>query len=162
MSRVAAALLALAALAACAGGGDAGRPQEARLADITSAVIVAVAGDHPAGEEPPVVFVVSRPDAKPIPLGVQAAVVDGLAGQVTVRFVDSDDEAIDREADARPVKEGVLLRLGPVAATGDPVEVVVDRYLNMSAQERLELSVHSEGEGWLARVTTAAPLAPGG
>jgi len=40
------------------------------------------------------------------------------AGQVTVRFVDSDDEAIDREADGRPVKEGSCSAWGPVAATG--------------------------------------------
>ena len=107
-------------------------------------------------------FVVSRPDAKPIPLAVQAAVVDGLAGEVSVRFVDTDDEAVDPEADGRPVKEGVLLRLGPVAATGDPVDVVVDRYLSVTAQERLELSVHSEGDGWSARVTGSDPSASGG
>ena len=162
MSRVAPALLALVALVACAGRGDAGSSEEARLAAIySSAVILAVEDDHPAGEEPPVVFVVPRPDAKPIPLAVQAAVVDRLAGQVSVRFVDKDDEATDNEADGRPVKEGFLLRLGPVAATGDPIEIVVDRYLSMTAQERLELSVHSEGDGWSARVTGAAPLASG-
>jgi hypothetical protein len=152
----------LATVAACAGAVDAGaRPADARLAAIYGAVILAVGGEHPVGEEPPVVFVVPRSDAKAIPLPVQAAVVDELDGEVSVRFVDEDDEAIDGSVDGRPVKEGFLLRLGPVAPTGDPVEVIVDRYRSVADQESFELSARSDGQRWSARLIDSGPPASG-
>jgi hypothetical protein len=110
-----------------------------------------------------VVFAVPRSDAKSIPLPVQAAVVDDLANEVSVRFVDADDEAIDSTIEDRPVKEGVLLRLGPVPPTGDPVELTADRYRTMTDQELLTLSVRSnDDDTWSARVIAEAPLAPAG
>ena len=102
------------------------------------------------------------PMRRPSRFAVQAAVVDQLADQVTVRFVDTDDEAIDDTVEDRPVKEGVLLRLGPVPLKGDPVEVTADRYRTLTDQELLTLSVRSNGDGWSARVVAEAPLAPGG
>ena len=151
--------LALGVLAACAGGGDAGSPDEARVAAIYGAVILAFAGGHSADQPLPVVFVAPRPDAKPIPLGVQAAVVDELASDVSVRFVDDDSEATDSAVDSRPVKEGVLLRLGPVAA-GDPIEVTADRYRALTDQQLVTLSARSNGGSWSARVIAEAPLPP--
>ena len=79
---LASATLALGALAACAGGGEAGSPDEARVAAIYGAVILAFADGHTADQPLPAVFVAPRPDAKPIPLSVQAAVVDELASNV--------------------------------------------------------------------------------
>ena len=153
--------LALGVLAACAGGGDAGSPDEARVAAIYGAVILAFADGHSADQALPVVFVAPRPDAKPIPLGVQAAVVDELASDVSVRFVDDDSEATDSAVDSRPVKEGVLLRLGPVAA-GDPIEVTADRYRALTDQQLVTLSARSNDGSWSARVIAEAPLPPQG
>jgi hypothetical protein len=160
--RIAPVLVAIGILAACTGDGDASKPEEDRVAAVYGAVILAVAGGHQADEAPPVVFAVPRSDAKSIPLPVQAAVVDDLANEVSVRFVDADDEAIDSTVEDRPVKEGVLLRLGPVPPTGDPVELTADRYRTMTDQELLTLSVRSNGETWSARVIAEAPLAPAG
>jgi hypothetical protein len=123
-------------------------------------MILAVAGGRSADEAPPVVFAVPRSDAKPIALPVQAAIVDDLADEVAVRFVDDDNEAIDGTVDDRPVKEGVLLRLGPVPPTGDPVEVTADRYLTMTDQELLTLLVRSSDDTWSAHIIAEAPLAP--
>ncbi len=153
----------LAVLAACGGGGDTGKLEEDRAAAVYDAVILAIAGGHPANEKPPVVFVAPRSDAKPIPLDVQAAVVDDLAGEVSVRFVDVDDEAIDSTVDDRPVKEGILLRVSPVPPTGDPIEVTVDRYRTMTDQDLLTLSVRSNDDNkWSARIIATAPLVPAG
>lgn len=148
----------LVVLAACGSSGAAHNDDgDQRLAAVYRAVIRAVADGHPDDAHPPVVFVAPRPDAKTIPLPVQASVVDGLAGEVSVRFVDDDKEAIDGTADGAPVKEGVLLRLGPVAA-GDPVEVTADRYRTASDQALLTLSARSNGETWDARVISEGPL----
>jgi hypothetical protein len=157
VSGLASASLAVGVLTACAGGGDARSHDEERMAAVYGAVILAIADGHPAGAALPVVFVAPRPDAKPIPLTVQAAVVHALAGEVSVRFVDDDNEAIDGAVDGRPVKEGVLLRLGPVAA-GDPVEVTADRYRTMTDQQLVTLSVRSNGANWSARVIAEGPL----
>jgi hypothetical protein len=162
VSRIAPALIALGTLAACTGRGDNSKPEEDRAAAVYGAMILAVAGGHQADETLPVVFAVPRSDAKSIPLPVQAAVVDDLADEVSVRFVDDDNEAIDDAVDDRPVKEGVLLRLGPVPPTGDPVEVSADRYRTMTDQELLTLLVRSNGDTWSARVIAEAPLSPAG
>jgi hypothetical protein len=155
-------LVALGALVACTGDGDASKPEEDRMVAVYGAVILAVTGGRQPGETPPVVFAVPRSDAKAIPLPVQAALVDDLSKEVSVRFVDDDSEAIDGTVDDRPVKEGVLLRLGPVPPTGDPVEVSADRYRTTTDQELLTLLVRSNGDTWLARVIDEAPLAPAG
>ncbi len=162
VSRFAAAFVAFALLVGCGGKARAGKPDEGRVAAIYDAVILAVVGPHPASEKPPVVFVVPQSGAKSIPLPVQATVVDDLAGDVSVRFVDDEIEAIDGALPGRPVKEGILLRLGPVPVTGDPVEVMADRYRSTSDQERLTLSARSDGELWSARIIEAAPLASEG
>ncbi len=85
--------------------------------------------------------------------------VDDLTGEVAVRFVDDDDEAVDSAVDGRPVKEGVLLRLGPVAA-GDPIEVTADRYRTFTDQQLVTLSRAPNGESWSARVIAEGPLPP--
>ena len=156
---LASAALALGALAACDAGGEVGSPDEERMAAVYGAVILAFAEGHSADQPLPVVFVAPRPDAKPIPLGVQAAVVDDLTGEVAVRFVDDENEAVDSAVDGRPVKEGVLLRLGPVAA-GDPIEVTADRYRTFTDQQLVTLSARSNGESWSARVIAEGPLPP--
>ena len=129
------------------------------MAAVYGAVILAFAEGHSADQPLPVVFVAPRSDAKPIPLSVQAAVVDDLTGEVAVRFVDDDNEAVDSAVDGRPVKEGVLLRLGPVAA-GDPIEVTADRYRTFTDQQLVTLSARSNGESWSARVIAEGPLPP--
>ncbi len=149
----------LVVLAACSSSGAAA-PDDGnqRVAAVYRAVILAIADPQPDAEHKPVVFVAPRPDAKTIPLTVQAPVVEGLADEVSVRFVDDDKEAIDGTVDGEPVKEeGVLLRLGPVAA-GDPVEVTADRYRTITDQKLVTLSARSSGDTWVARVTAEGPL----
>jgi hypothetical protein len=134
------------------------QPKQAdgRAASIYAAVIVALV-EHSTGTELPVVFVATRQDVKPISLEVQAAVVKDLADKVTVRFVDHVEEAIDEKASGRPVVEGVLLRLGPVAPNGDPVEVDVERYLDEATQPLVTVSVSRATGTWTARVTASVP-----
>jgi hypothetical protein len=148
-------------LAAC--GSSSATPNndgDQRLAAVYRAVILAVADGHPDDAHKPVVFVAPRPDTKTIPLPVQASVVDGLVDKVSVRFVDDDKEAINGTVDGAPVKEGVLLRIGPVAV-GDPVEVTADRYRTATDQALLKLSVRSNGETWDARVISEGPVTTG-
>jgi hypothetical protein len=148
----------LAVLAACGSSAAARNDGDQRVAAVYRAVILAIADPQPDAEHKPVVFVAPRPDAKTIPLTVQASVVEGLADEVSVRFVDDDKEAIDGTVDGEPVKEeGVLLRLGPVAA-GDPVEVTADRYRTLTDQALVTLSARSNGEDWAARVISEGPL----
>ena len=146
-------------LTACGSSGAAAPDDgDQRVAAVYRAVILAIADPQPNDEHKPVVFVAPRPDAKTIPITVQAPVVDGLADEVSVRFVDDDKEAIDGTVDGAPVKEeGVLLRLGPVAA-GDPVEVTADRYRTLTDQALVTLSARSNGEDWAARVISEGPL----
>jgi hypothetical protein len=151
------AALALGVLFACGSSAAARNDGDQRVAAVYRAVILAVADGHKGDAHLPVVFVAPRPDAKTIPITVQAAVVDGLADEVSVRFVDDDKEAIDGTVDGAPVKEGVLLRLGPVAA-GDPVEVTADRYRTITDQALVTLSARSNGEDWAARVISEGPL----
>ena len=153
---LASASLALGVLSGC-GSSAAANNGDQRVAAVYRAVILAVADGHPDDAHLPVVFVAPRPDAKTIPITVQASVVDGLADEVSVRFVDDDKEAIDGTVDGAPVKEGVLLRLGPVAA-GDPVEVTADRYRTITDQQLVTLSARSNGEDWAARVISEGPL----
>ena len=129
---------------------------DSRAASVYAAVIAALVG-HPGGDEPPVVFVATRQEMKPISLEVQAAVVKDLADKVTVRFVDRVEEAIDEKAPGRPVTDGVLLRIGPVAATGDPVEVDVERYFDEATQQLVTLSASRATGTWAARVITSVP-----
>jgi hypothetical protein len=160
VSGILAAVFVAGALAACGGKARAGKPDEGRVAAIYEAVILAAVGPHSANEKPPVVFVVPQTGTKPIPLPVQASVVDDLSGDVTVRFVDDEIEAIDGALPGRPVKEGLLLRLGPVPVSGDPVEVMADRYRTTSDEQRLTLTARSNGQHWDARIIEAVPLAP--
>jgi hypothetical protein len=148
----------LAVLAACGSSSAAqNNDGDQRLAAVYRAVILAIADGHPNDAHKPVVFVAPRPNTKTIPLPVQASVVNGLVDKVSVRFVDDDKEAIDGTVDGAPVKEGVLLRLGPVAA-GDPVEVTADRYRTSTDQALLTLSVRSNGATWDARVISEGPI----
>ena len=151
--------VSLVMLAACSSS-RAAAPDDGnqRVAAVYRAVILAIADPQPDAEHKPVVFVAPRPDAKTIPLAVQASVVEGLADEVSVRFVDDDKEAIDGTVDGAPVKEeGVLLRLGPVAA-GDPVEVTADRYRTITDQQLVTLSARSSGDTWAARVIAGGPI----
>jgi hypothetical protein len=157
VSGLASASLALGVLSACGSSAAARNDGDQRVAAVYRAVILAVADGQKGDAHLPVVFVAPRPDAKTIPITVQASVVGGLADQVSVRFVDNDKEAIDGTVDGAPVKEGVLLRLGPVAA-GDPVEVTADRYRTITDQQLVTLSARSNGEEWAAQVISEGPL----
>lgn len=159
LARVAAlgAIVATAALPACGGGGSG---STSRAAGVYVAVVQALADPAPPGDQKPTVFVDSRPGGKSIPLEVQTEVVDYLTDQVAVRFVDDDDEAIDTSAPGRPVKSGVLVRLGPVPANGDPLQVTADRYRSATDVVTITLTVRSSGTTWSATVGSSVPASP--
>ena len=129
---------------------------DGRAASIYAAVIVALV-ERPAGDGRPVVFVTTRQDVKPISLEVQAAVVKNVADKATVRFVDRVEEAVDEKAPGLPVIEGVLLRMGPVAANGDPIDVDVERYLDDATQQLVTLAASQASGVWVVRVTASVP-----
>jgi hypothetical protein len=153
-------MLALGTVASC-GDGSAAHRDDKRTAGVYAAVVLAVADGQLPNDKTSVVFVAPRPDTKPIPIEVQAAVVDDLTGHVAVRFVDDTDEAVDSALPGRPVKAGVLVRLGPVPPTGDPVEMTADRYRTETDQATLTLSARSGGASWSAEVLATTPLASG-
>ena len=86
--------------------------------------------DQPHEEdETPIVYVTPFPNEKPIPLDVQVGVVDAVADNATVRFVDEEDQAIDKGAEGEPVvDDGVLVRIGTVPEEGTTVTVPAELY----------------------------------
>ena len=151
------ALLATTALSGCGGGGSGAT---ARTAGVYVAVVEALADPAAAGGGKPVVFADPRAGGKSIPLEVQTEVVDQLSDRIAVRFVDDDDEAVDTSTPSKPVKSGVLVRLGPVPASGDPIQVVADRYRSTTDIVTITLTVRSNGPKWAATVVTSVPSSP--
>ena len=89
----------------------------------------------------------------PIPLGVEAEVVNRLDDAMTVRFIDSREEAIDTSEPGDPVRdEGVLIGLGSVPdVQRSRVRLYVDRYRNVSDVAAYEMALERRGGTW--RVT---------
>jgi hypothetical protein len=118
------------AVTACTGGGS---NTSDRPAVIYSAVIRAVLTDtsHPNISSDTSVFVVAADERSPIPLEVQADIVEELHEFATIRFVDQRVEAIDDSSPNRPVKDnGILITLGKIPSGANTVTVNASRYLN--------------------------------
>lgn len=114
-------LVSLVALVALVGSacGDEGEPQAEpdsieELADAYVATLAAMLPADPAAEDPPVVYVWQFVE-KPLSLEDQVVVIDSLAEQFDVRFVDQADAAVDPDTTLVPTRdEGLLVGLGPV------------------------------------------------
>jgi hypothetical protein len=145
------ALLVLAT--ACGGDGDGAADEVARQTEVYAAVVLDVADDLPVepGGDPSdrIVFVEPLDSVQPHPIEVQAGVVLALEDEVDVAFIDERDEAVDRSAPGRPVRDGAaLIAVGPVPEGDDRVEVEVRRYHRQGREERLRMVVASEADGW--------------
>ena len=106
------------------------------------------------------VFVAPLDTTKPIPLGVQAGVVDQLGEDeefASIRFVDKAAEAIDEgRLDQPVVQQGILVQIAPVASTGDDVVVRAKRYENAQEIRRYRVRVTRNGSTWRASLVEAA------
>ena len=116
-------MTALVILASCGDDGGSGDDTSSRDSDVYAAIVRSVAADQPhEDDETPIVYVTPFPNEKPIPLDVQVGVVDAVADNATVRFVDEEDQAIDKGAEGEPVvDDGVLVRIGTVPEEGTTV-----------------------------------------
>jgi hypothetical protein len=129
------------------------------------------AGDGQAGkpEKPPkegkkdlpLLFVSPLEEGRPFSLEVQAAVIERLAEQATVRFVDTQQQAVDAKLDDEPTLDGgVLLRLGRVPPEGDEFQVAAERYQRTDDWTAMVFVVRAEETGWLATLIDRQPRPP--
>lgn len=158
-------LLAAITLAAASCGDD-GADTTERDAGVYASVVLALAPGVPAaggpvpraGEPDGVIYTGPLDDEQPIPLEVQAAVVEDLADVATVRFVDGRDEAIDERGEHQPVLEdGVLVLVGPVPAGNSP-SVEAERYVDEDDTARVRVGLARRGDDW--RVVEVEALEP--
>jgi hypothetical protein len=155
---VAVVLAASCGATACGGG----QPSAAddRESMIYAATIRAVVGDDAkAGRSDRPVFVAPLDSTKPIPLEIQAGVVDQLSEDAefaSIRFVDKAAEAIDEGRPDQPVvQQGILVRIAPVATSGDDVVVRAERYENADEIRRYRVRLTRNGSTWSARFVEA-------
>jgi hypothetical protein len=131
-------------LAAGGCGSDGPSPSTTeREARVYAAVIEALAPDgpepSPETDEPDrVVYAGSLDVDGPIPLEVQAAVVEELVEFATVRFVDEKAEAME---------DGVLVLLGAVPNGRSP-SVTAERYVDRDDAERFRVSLERSDGDW--------------
>ncbi len=120
-----------------------------------TAILVTVAAAEPHAEETPIVYVAPLGNEKPIPLDVQVSVVDAIADDAVVRFVDEADQAIDKDAEDAPVlDDAVLVRLGAVPPDGATVTVPGELYRTQSETSPVEYKVTETADGWVVMSAT--------
>lgn len=136
-----------------AGCGDASG-QEQTAAEIYAAAIRWLVDDGRDSEpvEGERVFVESVDEAG-IPLAVQADVVNLLEDELSVRFIDAWEEAIDTAEPGDPVRDaGVLIGLGAVdVEERSPVRIYVDRYRHLLDVAAYDMLIERRAGRW--RVT---------
>ena len=153
------AVAALVFMAACGDdSGSSGEGKSSRESNVYAAIVVAVAADEPHDEETkPVVYVSPFPNDKPIPLDVQVSVVDSVADNAVVRFVDKEEQAINKDSDNQSViDEGVLVRIGPVPEQGTTVTVPAELYHDENTIMPTEFKVTEGPNGWVATQQSTA------
>jgi len=111
-------------------------------------------GDAPG---PVIVYVVSE-SGQAINSQVQASVVADLADrkdEVTVRFADVRDDALDIDLEGQPVKDdGVLLLVGDVDERPPPVDLDIDVYRNIDDDVAYSMKIHRSGDEITATAQT--------
>jgi hypothetical protein len=101
------------------------------------------------GPDAVVVYVAPLGDGRPFSLDLQVAVVRKVGDAATVRFVDEFSEAIDVEADRKPVlDDGVLLWLGSVTSGDGVVTVEAERFRSAADGGALTFRLDEVGDGW--------------
>jgi hypothetical protein len=115
-------------------------------------------GDTPG---PVIVYVVSE-TGKAINSQVQASVVADLADRkddVTVRFADVRDDALDVDVENQPVKDGgVLLLVGEVDERPPPVDLNIDVYRTVEDDVAYSMKIHrTSGEVTVTAQTVVEP-----
>jgi ABC-type Fe3+-hydroxamate transport system substrate-binding protein len=154
------AVAALVFIAACGDdSGSSGEGTSSRESDVYAAIVVAVAADEPHDEETkPIVYVSPFPNEKAIPLDVQVSVVDSVADDAVVRFVDKEEQAINKSSDNQSViDDGVLVRVGPVPEDGTTVTVPAELYHDENTIMPTEFKVTQGSDGsWVATQQSTA------
>lgn len=145
-------------ISACGDDGGSGDDTSSRDSDVYAAIVRSVAADQPHEEdETPIVYVTPFPNEKPIPLDVQVGVVDSVADNATVRFVDEEDQAIDKGAEGEPVvDDGVLVRIGTVPEEGTTVTVPAELYHSDNDIVPTEYQVTEGTDSWTATEKSTA------
>ena len=151
-------IVTLAVLTSCGDDGGSGEDTSSRDSDVYAAIVRTVAAGEPHEEEQkPIVYVTPFPNDKPIPLDVQVGVVDGVADDAVVRFVDEEDQAIDKDAEGAPVlDDAVLVRIGTVPPQGTTVTVAAELYHNDNDITPTEYQVTEGPDGWVATAKSTA------
>jgi hypothetical protein len=116
------------------------------------------------GDEPgPVIVYVVTLSGKAIDSQVQASVVADMADRkddVTVRFADVRDDALEVDEETQPVKdEGVLLLVGEVEEANPPINVDVEVYRDMNDVRDYDMKIFRSGDEVTATAETV--VAPG-
>jgi len=111
-------------------------------------------GDAPG---PVLVYVVSQ-SGKSISSQAQASVAADFADRkddVTVRFLDLRDDALDLDVETQPVKDGgVLLLVGEVEERPPPVDLEVEVYYNIDEVVTYSMKIHRKGDDITATAQT--------
>jgi hypothetical protein len=134
-------------LGACSGGG--GTTADERQAAVYAAAIRTVAVRTSGGKpfDGPVYVVAAR--GHELGIEVQAEVVEHV-DDVTVRFVDGRDEAIEESNDDAPVlDDGLLITLGKLQGTGNRRTVLVDTYVRAGNEDRYEVTLERREGRWV-------------
>jgi hypothetical protein len=122
--------------------------------ELYSAVIRRVAAGE-STELPEIVFVETLAGTE-ITLAEQTSIVNEFDGATDVRFIDDDDEAIDRAQPDAPVRHsGVLVRLGASDRSNGGTEVKAMRYVDRGNEETLCVQLSPTGDDW--EVVSAEP-----
>jgi hypothetical protein len=145
-------------VSSCGDDGGSRSDSSSRESDVYAAIVRAVAADEPQEEgQKPIVYVTPFPNDKAIPLDVQVSVVDSIADDVVVRFVDDEDQAINKDAEDQPViDDAVLVRVGPVPVQGTTVTVPAELYIDANHITPTEYEVTEGADGWVATEQSTA------
>ena len=109
-------------------------------------------------EKLPLVFVSPLEEGRPFALEVQAEVIERLEERASVRFVDTQQQAVDAKVEDEPALDGgVLLRLGRVPAEGDEIQVAAERYQRTDDWTAMRFLVRSHDAGWAATLIDRQP-----
>lgn len=154
----------LGSIAACSSDDDDG-PMSIKTADAYAAAIrwylASVETTPPPTTDPsgPLIVYVAPATGKAIDSQAQASVVAEMADmteQVTVRFADVRDDALDMELPDLPVKDdGVLLIVGAVTEGPPPVEVDVAVYHSVADEQAFTMRITTSGDSFRATAVSA-------
>lgn len=114
----------------------------------------------PATDDTKPVVYLAPADGDPLSAGIQAAVVEAVKDEATVRFADTRKQAVDTGSADAPVKDGaVLLVVGRLPASSPPVDLQVEVYRNESDDHTVVVSIGQDVTG--VRVVSSAPAGAG-